>query len=50
MVEHLTFNQGVPGSNPGWVTRIGLMPLGSSLFLFLSLGRIFEVDAVNEFL
>ena len=21
MVEHLTFNQGVPGSNPGWTTR-----------------------------
>ena len=20
MVEHLTFNQGVPGSNPGWTT------------------------------
>ena len=20
-VEHLTFNQGVPGSNPGWLTR-----------------------------
>ena len=22
MVEHLTFNQGVPGSNPGWTTTI----------------------------
>jgi hypothetical protein len=20
LVEHLTFNQGVPGSNPGWIT------------------------------
>ena len=20
-VEHLTFNQGVPGSNPGWITK-----------------------------
>ena len=21
LVEHLTLNQGVPGSSPGWVTR-----------------------------
>ena len=21
LVEHLTFNQGVPGSNPGWITN-----------------------------
>ena len=23
LAEHLTFNQGVPGSNPGWVTTLG---------------------------
>ena len=23
VVEHLTFNQGVPGSSPGWVTKFG---------------------------
>ena len=22
LVEHLTFNQGVPGSSPGWLTKI----------------------------
>ncbi len=21
LAEHLTFNQGVPGSNPGWITK-----------------------------
>lgn len=38
-VEHLTFNQGVPGSNPGWITKFcgrggmaDALALGASIF------------------
>ena len=27
LAEHLTFNQGVPGSSPGWVTTLGVVNL-----------------------
>ena len=29
--EHLTFNQGVPGSNPGWITKGSIAQLGEHL-------------------
>ncbi len=29
LVEHLTFNQGVPGSNPGWITTSTVSSLSS---------------------
>ena len=39
LVEHLTFNQGVPGSSPGWITIYAAvaeladaLDLGSSIF------------------
>ncbi len=31
-VEHLTFNQGVPGSIPGWVTKFTVIERLDSLF------------------
>lgn len=32
LAEHLTFNQGVRGSNPRWVTKNRAIPFGMALF------------------
>jgi hypothetical protein len=43
LVEHLTFNQGVPGSSPGWLTRQKHCKGGNLRFLpLLHFGIIFN--------
>ena len=38
LVEHLTLNQQVPGSSPGWVTILELLPRLTSWLFYLFYG------------
>lgn len=40
LVEHLTFNQGVAGSSPAWLTKIKLRPASDSEAFSFGSGRI----------
>ena len=48
LAEHLTFNQGVRGSNPRWLTRIYCISVIFSVYAFFIIKAFYKLSLYNK--